>query len=435
MAINIPSEGPVKIDFVDRKLIKQCIHCGMCLSACPTYKVLGSELDSPRGRIYQMRALQEGRIAPDDPNFRLHIDRCLNCRACETACPSGVQYGQLLEATRAFLPPRNRTESALRAVVLNRVFTTPAWLDLLGTGMRLYQKSGLQAVLRRTGLLDRLPLKLGKLEALLPPMQGGVLRAQLPEIMPAQGPKVARVALITGCVQDQFFSLTNAATARVLAMNGCEVVVPRGQACCGALHSHGGERETARALARRNIALFETTGADYYIINAAGCGSTLKEYHHLLAGEPDWDERAHRFSSRVRDVSEFLASIELNRNFGTIRRRITYQDACHLAHGQRITAAPRELLQQIPGIELIEMNEADTCCGSAGIYNVTQYDLSMELMQRKIDNVAATKAELVVAANPGCIIQLMYGVRQRGLRMDVLHPIDLLDRAYRTARR
>jgi glycolate oxidase iron-sulfur subunit len=434
MAINIPSEGPVKIDFVDRKLIKQCIHCGMCLSACPTYKVLGSELDSPRGRIYQMRALQEGRIAPDDPNFRLHIDRCLNCRACETACPSGVQYGQLLEATRAFLPPRNRTESALRAVVLNRVFTTPAWLDLLGTGMRLYQKSGLQAVLRRTRLLDRLPLKLGKLEALLPPMQGGVLRAQLPEIMPAQGPKVARVALITGCVQDQFFSLTNAATARVLAMNGCEVVVPRGQACCGALHSHGGERETARALARRNIALFETTGADYYIINAAGCGSTLKEYHHLLAGEPEWDERAHRFSSRVRDVSEFLASIELNRNFGTIRRRITYQDACHLAHGQRITAAPRALLQQIPGIELIEMNEADTCCGSAGIYNVTQYDLSMELMQRKIDNVAATKAELVVAANPGCIIQLMYGVRQRGLRMDVLHPIDLLDRAYRTAR-
>ena len=435
MAINIPSEGPVKIDFVDRKLIKQCIHCGLCLSACPTYKVLGSELDSPRGRIYQMRALQEGRIAPDDPNFRLHIDRCLNCRACEPACPSGVQYGQLLEATRAFLPPRNGTESALRAVVLNRVFTTPALLDLLGTGMRLYQKSGLQAVLRRTGLLDKLPLKLGKLEALLPPMQGGVVRAQLPEIIPAQGTKVARVPLITGCVQNQFFSLTNAATARVLAMNGCEVVVPRGQACCGALHSHGGERETARALARRNIALFETTGADYYIINAAGCGSTLKEYHHLLAGEPDWDERAHRFSSRVRDVSEFLGSIELNRNFGTIRRRITYQDACHLAHGQRITAAPRALLQQIPGIELIEMNEADTCCGSAGIYNVTQYDLSMELMQRKIDNVAATKAELVVAANPGCIIQLMYGVRQRGLRMDVLHPIDLLDRAYRAARR
>jgi len=196
MAINIPSEGPVKIDFVDRKLIKQCIHCGLCLSACPTYKVLGSELDSPRGRIYQMRALQEGRIAPDDPNFRLHIDRCLNCRACEPACPSGVQYGQLLEATRAFLPPRNGTESALRAVVLNRVFTTPALLDLLGTGMRLYQKSGLQAVLRRTGLLDKLPLKLGKLEALLPPMQGGVLRAQLPEIIPAQGTKVARVALI-----------------------------------------------------------------------------------------------------------------------------------------------------------------------------------------------------------------------------------------------
>ena len=245
------------------------------------------------------------------------------------------------------------------------------------------------------------------------------------------GTTAHRVALITGCVQEQFFSLTNAATARVLAMNGCEVVVPSGQVCCGALHTHGGERETARALARRNIALFERTGADYYIINAASCGSTLKEYHHLLEDDKDWSERAHRFSSRVRDISEFLASIELNREFGEIRRRVTYQDACHLIHGQKISAQPRELLQMIPGLELVEMKEADTCCGSAGIYNVTQFDLSMQLLERKIDNVAATKAQMLVAGNPGCLIQLAYGVRQRGLPMETIHIVDLLDRAYR----
>lgn len=434
MAVQTESkEGRPYFNFVDRSLIKQCVHCGLCLSACPTYKILGSELDSPRGRVYQMRALQEGRISLDDPNFQLHIDRCLNCRACETACPSGVQYGQLLEATRAALPPRNETERTLRRVVLNRIFTTPALLDGVGLATRFYQKTGLQALARRSGLLDRLPLNLGRLERLLPPFQGGIVKEALPEVIPARGTQIARVALVTGCVQDQFFRGTNAATARVLAINGCEVVVPSGQACCGALHTHGGERETARRLARENIARFEATGADYYIINASGCGSTLKEYHHLLKDDQRWVQRAHRFSSKVRDVSEFLASIEINRNFGEIRRRVTYQDACHLAHGQRITVQPRELIQMIPGLELVEMKESDTCCGSAGVYNVTQFDLSMELLERKIDNVVATRAEMIVAANPGCIIQIMHGVKQRGLAMEVIHPIDLLDRAYRAA--
>jgi glycolate oxidase iron-sulfur subunit len=278
MATDTPSSAAIpRFNFVDRGLLKKCVHCGLCLSYCPTYKLTGSELDSPRGRVYQMRALQERRISLESPDFRLHIDRCLNCRACETACPSGVQYGQLLEATRAALPPRNQTEKTLRDVVLKRVFTSPAVLDALGVGMRLYQKSGLQSVARRSRLLDRLPLNLGRLEGLLPPMQGGIVKAALPELTRPRGRTVARVALITGCVQDQFFRLTNVATVRVLARNGCEVVVPRQQVCCGALHTHGGERETARALARRNIAAFEQTGADYYIVNAAGCGSTLKE--------------------------------------------------------------------------------------------------------------------------------------------------------------
>lgn len=428
------SPNPVKVNFVDRKLIKQCVHCGLCLSSCPTYKILGSELDSPRGRVFQMRAVQEGRIALTDPDFRLHIDRCLNCRACETACPSGVQYGQLLEATRAALPPRNETESVLRAVVLNRVFTSASALGVLGAGMRFYQKSGLQAVARTSGLLNRLPLNLGKLEALLPPTHGGIVQAALPEVLPSHGPKRARVVLITGCVQQQFFGLTNAATARVLSINGCEVVTPPGQTCCGALHTHGGEKKTAQDLARRTIALCERAGADYYIINAAGCGSTLKEYHHLLADDPAWADRARTFSSKVRDITEYLASIDLNPNLGPIAKRATYQDACHLAHGQRITDAPRQLIQRIPELQFVEMNESDTCCGSAGIYNVTQFDLSMRLLDRKIDNLIATKANLLVASNPGCIIQLMHGIKQRGLAIEVIHPVDLLDRAYRAYR-
>ncbi|MGH2461740.1 MAG: (Fe-S)-binding protein [Chloroflexota bacterium] len=431
MAIDTESTGSSRFNFVDRDLIRACVHCGMCLSSCPTYKLLGSELDSPRGRIYQMRQLQDRAITVDDPSFQLHIDRCLNCRACETACPSGVQYGRLLEATRAVIPPKSESEHLLKEAVMNRVFTSPALLDALGIGTRFYQKSGLQAAARATGLLGRLPMNLGNLEGLLPRMQGGVVKARLPELIPARGAARYRVALLTGCVQEQFFSLTNAATARVLAINGCEVVVPRGQACCGALHSHGGQRETARALARRNIAMFERTGADYYIVNAAGCGSTLKEYHHLLADDPRWVERAHRFTEHVRDISEFLASIELSQELGAIRRRVTYQDACHLAHGQKISTQPRELLQMIPGLELVEMNEADTCCGSAGIYNVTQFELSMRLLARKMDNVAATNADMIVAGNPGCLIQVAHGVQQRGLRMEAVHLVDLLDRSYR----
>ena len=433
MAIEPVAEAATYVDYVDRKLIKQCVHCGLCLSACPTYLILGSELDSPRGRVYQMRAVQEGRIDLNDPDFRLHMDRCLNCRACETACPSGVQYGRLLEATRAVLPPRNQTDSIIRSVVLNRVFTSSTLLDAAGAAMRLYQKSGAQSLARASGIMNRLPLNLGRLEALLPVFQGGIAKATLPEVIPAQGEKVARVALVTGCVQEQFFSLTNAATARVLAHNGCEVIVPTGQACCGALHSHGGEHDTAKHLAMRLISQFEQTDADYYIINAAGCGSTLKEYHHLLADDPTWAERALRFTNKVRDISEYLGSIDVRRDFGAIHRRVTYQDACHLAHGQKITTQPRDLIRSIPGIELIEMKESDTCCGSAGIYNVTQFDLSMRLLDRKIENVIATKAQTIVASNPGCIIQLMHGVRQRGMQLDVIHPVDLLDLAYRAA--
>ena len=420
---------------VPRSFIKQCVHCGLCLNYCPTYRVLGNELDSPRGRIYQIRALSEGRITADNPKFREHIYRCLDCRACETACPSGVDYGRLVEAARAEIEAATTGEKVTRDVVLKRVFTSPTALDAFGTATRLYQKSGVQRIVRGTGVLNKLPgpLKnLGEMESMLPEIPGPLLPTRLPEtVAPRSGAATYRVALISGCVAQQFFAGTNESTIAVLARNGCEVVTPRGQKCCGALHVHAGERETARQLARHNIATFERTGADFYVINAAGCGSTLKEYGELLEDDPIWAERAHAFTQKVRDVNELVATLDFAHDLGRIEKRVTYQDACHLAHGQRIREAPRQIIRAIPGVELVEMAEPDFCCGSAGIYNLTHPDMAARLLELKMANVEATRAEMVVAPNPGCIIQIAAGVRQRGLPMEVIHPIDLLERSYR----
>lgn len=421
-----------RFDFVDRDLLRQCVHCGLCLPTCPTYRALGIEQDSPRGRIYQMLAMADGEISPNDPRLQLHISQCLDCRACETACPSGVHYGRLLEATRAELKPRSARERWLRRLVLDGLFTSPKLLDAAGLATRLYQHSGLQHLARKAGFLRPLP-KLADLEGLLPRFRAGVAKAGLPEVTPAVGERKYRVAMLEGCVAAQFFGETNQATARVLAANGCEVVVPRAQGCCGALHLHSGERETAKKLARRNVAAFEAAGADAYVVNAAGCGSTLKEYGELLADDPAWAERARAFSAKMRDVNELLAEIPLTMPLGEIRRRATYHDACHLAHGQRIREQPRELLRRIPGLELVDLPESDTCCGSAGIYNVTHYELSMQMLEWKMDAVESTGAEIVVAANPGCIIQIVHGLRERGRSVEVLHPIDLLDRSYQAA--
>jgi len=420
---------------VPRSFIKQCVHCGLCLNYCPTYRVLGNELDSPRGRIYQIRALSEGRITADNPKFREHIYRCLDCRACETACPSGVDYGRLVEAARAEIEAATSGEKVTRDVVLKRVFTSPTALDAFGTATRLYQKSGVQRIVRGTGVLNKLPgplKKLGEMESMLPEIPGPLLPTRLPEtVAPRSGAATYRVALISGCVAQQFFAGTNESTIAVLARNGCEVVTPRGQKCCGALHVHAGERETARQLARHNIATFERTGADFYVINAAGCGSTLKEYGELLEDDPIWAERAHAFTQKVRDVNELVATLDFAHDLGRIEKRVTYQDACHLAHGQRIREAPRQIIRAIPGVELVEMAESDFCCGSAGIYNLTHPDMAARLLELKMANVEATRAEMVVAPNPGCIIQIAAGVRQRGLPMEVIHPIDLLERSYR----
>jgi len=465
-----PSEGPLRRHTHAYDLMRQCIHCGFCLPTCPTYAVLGVEMDSPRGRIYQMQAVAEGRLEISD-DFIEHMNCCLGCRACETACPSGVQFGKLIEAAREQIhlevdtiapqegadthgseeyesllsPTTNVNNASIAAKLLRQFFfglmlPSRSVLTLVFAGLKLYQRSGLQTLVRRTGLLDAvnaLPTPFqGQLkipEALMDSATGAVIQQQLPEITPAIGPRRYRVGMISGCIMDQIFRNINDATIRVLTANGCEVITPTQQICCGALHVHAGEAERGRALAKHNIDVFEQYNCDAIIINSAGCGSTLKEYVHLLRDDPTYAERAQAFSEKVKDISEFLAGIELNRAMGPVERTVTYHDACHLVHGQKIRQQPRQLLKAIPGIKLVDLKEADWCCGSAGIYNISNQEMGHELLERKMNNVSATNASVLATGNPGCMMQIAMGVRERGLDMTVMHPVQLLDEAYQTS--
>jgi glycolate oxidase iron-sulfur subunit len=422
-------------DILDKKLLKECVHCGLCLDYCPTYRLLGHEADSPRGRIYQVRQVYEGKIRPDDPDFREHIYACLDCRACQTACPSGVRYGAIVEAARAVAEPVHASERRVGRAILGAVFTRKPLLEVAGLGLRAYQRSGAQQLVRRSGLLKRLPTRLQEMESMLGPTQGGLRRYTPPRVTPARGEARYRVGFIEGCIMPQFFGDTNAATIRVLALNGCTVYSPPAQGCCGALHMHTGDRPTAQDLARRNIDAFEPLGLDAIIINAAGCGSTLKEYGHLLAEDAAYAERARAFTDKVKDVNEFLASIDLVPPTHPVRMKITYQDPCHLVHGQGIRNQPRQLLKMIPELELVEMKDSDVCCGSAGIYNLTHPDVSVRVLSQKMENFLRTGAQGVVAPNPGCSMQLAYGARRAGADLEQYHVVDLLDMAYGRPRR
>ncbi len=428
-----PYAGSPILDIITEKQLKTCVHCGLCLSYCPTYKATGLEMDSPRGRVYQIRGLASGEIPADDPDLRHHLNLCLGCRACETACPSAVPYGALLEAARAQLPPATETERAIRKLTLGFLFMQPWAMRTAGFGLRFYQKSGLQKLVHQSRILKVLPGKLDEKEAMLPQAQGGLLKAKLPKVTPAQMKPRYRVAFLTGCVQDELFRGTNAATVSVLARNGCEVVIPEKQGCCGALHAHVGVREESRTLARRNIEAFEATGADYYIVNASGCGATLKEYGHLLHDDPEYHERAERFVSKMRDFGEVLVEIGFTPPKGELKARVTYQDACHMKHGQKVFNQPRQLIKSIPGVQLIEMKDSDWCCGSAGIYNVVQPVMANEVLSWKTENIKDTHAEIVVASNPGCAIQIAYGMRKEGKEVEILHLAELLEKAYRIA--
>ena len=467
-----PSPGPLHRHTHTYDLMRQCIHCGFCLPTCPTYAVLGVEMDSPRGRIYQMQAVAEGRMEIS-PEFVDHMYCCLGCRACETACPSGVQFGKLIEAAREqiqlevahtpilserkqevieapgneefpadhYLDRRNvlesLTERVLRHFFFDLMLPSRTFTSLVFAALKVYQRSGLQTLIHRTGLLDvvnALPTPLqGQLktpEELMPSASGELLPPLLPEVTPALTEKRYRVGFISGCIMDQIYRDINEATIRVLTANGCEVITPPMQQCCGALHVHAGEANRGRQLARHNIDVFEPYNCDAIIINSAGCGSNLKEYGHLLRDDPEYASRAIAFSSKVKDISEFLTSIELNREMGPVNRTITYHDACHLFHGQKVKQQPRELLGAIPGLTIVNLKESDWCCGSAGIYNITNQVMASQLLERKMNNIIATGANVVVTGNPGCMMQITLGAKQKGLDLVVMHPIQLLDESY-----
>lgn len=435
-----PEPGPVSLGmpapqgaFDDHRppspeLIEDCVHCGFCLPTCPTYVLWGEEMDSPRGRIYLMKEGVEGE--PMSDSMVQHWDRCLGCMACVTACPSGVQYDKLIEATRAQVErrhERSRTDRALRGLVFS-LFPYPRRLRLLRGPLRGYQRTGLDRLLRRTGLLERVAPQLAAMESLAPRLGRP---ERLPERVPARGPRRAVVGLLTGCVQREFFPGVNAATARVLQAEGCDVVVPRSQGCCGALSVHSGREREGQDFARAIVDTFEAAAVDRVVVNAAGCGSTMKEYADLLADDPAYAGRAKILADNVRDVSELLVELGPVAERHRLDVTVAYHDACHLAHAQGVRSQPRELLRAIPGLELREIAEPEVCCGSAGVYNILNPEPARELGDRKAANIVATGAELLVTANPGCLMQVASAIERSGHPMGLAHTIEVLDASIR----
>jgi glycolate oxidase iron-sulfur subunit len=412
--------------FVDYEKFFDCVHCGLCLSFCPTYVELGTEMDSPRGRIATMRALHEGKF-PLDAEVVRHLDLCLGCRACETACPSGVHYGELIESARSFIEEEYRRPllDRLKRWTMNKIFPNPF-------GVRVFAvilKTGAALGLGRLARSDRLPQKLRYWFSMVPE-RGSVSSATLLERYPAIGEKRYTVAVLSGCVMPALFGATNEATVKVLRHNGCEVVVPKAQGCCGALLLHNGNKPDGLALARQTIDVFSGLHIDALIINAAGCGAMMKEYSELLKDDPAYREKAKQMTAKVKDVAEFLGSIPLIPPSREVKKKVTYHDACHLAHGQNVRFQPRALLRAIPGLQITELQESDWCCGSAGTYNLTEPEMARRLLEKKVKNIEATEAELVVTGNPGCLMQIRAGLQQRGLPIKAVHTVDLLAEAY-----
>jgi glycolate oxidase iron-sulfur subunit len=418
----VPPAGTFEApDVPDLAGLRACVRCGICLPQCPTYRLLGEEMDSPRGRIYLMRAAAEGRQAITAA-FTRHLDLCLGCRACETACPSGVPFGALLEATRAQIEREGRPlhERMVRSLIFG-LFPHPRRLQFLRSLLSFYQRSGLQKVVRASGLLRATP-RLAAMDALLPPIPAP---GALPEFLAGKGRRLGRVGLLTGCVQSVLAPQVNAETAYLLTRAGYDVVVPRTQPCCGALHLHGGRLADFRVQASALAAAFPDD-LDVIVTNAAGCGSAVKAYGHWVPA----DARAERFAAKTRDISEVLEDADFP--LGRLDVAATYHDACHLSHGQGIRTQPRNLLRRIPGLRLLELADSELCCGSAGIYNLLEPDMADRLLERKIERIVETGARVVLAGNPGCLLQIAKGCRGRGLDVEVLHPVELLARASRS---
>jgi glycolate oxidase iron-sulfur subunit len=411
------------------EIIDKCVHCGFCLPVCPTYVLWNEEMDSPRGRIYLMKIASEG-AATINPQWVGHFDSCLGCMACMTACPSGVDYGKLIEATRAQIErhhPRSLGEKLHRRMIF-ALFPRPDRLRLLHWPLLAYQKSGLQTLVRKSGLLRFLPKKISAMETLMPALGRSEF---IPEITAAQVEKRRRVGLLLGCVQREFFPQVNAATVRVLAAEGCEVVAPGEQPCCGALMVHAGEEEAALALARKTIEVFERANVDTIVTNAAGCGSNVKEYGHLLRDDPSYADRAKEFSAKCKDISEVLTELPPRAARNPLRVRVAFHDSCHLQHAQGVRSQPRQLLANIPGLELDEIPENNLCCGSAGIYNLVQPDAAKALGDRKAQLIVPLNADFVATGNPGCLLQLQSSLARLGRKTPVVHTIQLLDASLR----
>ena len=409
----------------------KCVHCGFCLQACPTYVETGLETESPRGRIALMKAVNEERIGITPTVFR-HWDLCIQCRACEVACPSGVPYGRLIEATKAQVERYRRPRLLPRlaaSVLLKRVLPSQRSLTALIAGLRLYQRSGLRRLVRWSRVLRLVSARLASLEASAPEVPRSRFKAA-GQVVSAAGERRARVALLSGCVMPLIHGPEMHAVTRVLARNGCEVVVPKAQVCCGAINSHSGDLDTARELARRNVDVFLQAGVDAVVVASAGCGIRMKEYGELLEDDPEYAGKAERLSTQVKDIHEFLVGLPFVPPAGRLDHRVTLQDSCHLAHAQRITEAPRALLHSIPGVEVVEMANSSRCCGAGGTYTITQRDFSLRLLHNKMNAVEDTAADVLATANPGCHMQLRQGIQRAGLSMEVRYVTDLLDESY-----
>jgi len=408
-----------------------CIQCGFCLPKCPTYRLTGNEAASPRGRIDLMRAVADGDLAAGE--IFTQLDFCLGCRACETACPAGVEFGKLLEAGRAEARvgrPGSRLGALVQRLCLQALLPMPALVQQFASVLHVYQVSGLQQLLRASRVLRHLAPTLATMERRLPRVPARTERHPVPAETAPVGAEQGRVAMLTGCIMPALLPEVNHATAQVLAVNGYRVYAPPAQRCCGALQAHAGEIEMARQLARHNIAVFEATDAEWVVVNSAGCGALMKEYGHLLRDDPAFAARAEAFSKRVCDVSEILTAAPLRQPLYPMPLRVAYDDPCHLLHGQKIHAQPRALLRHIPELQLLEVPESDWCCGSAGVYNLLHPETAQRLLDRKMAHLASLQPQLIVTGNPGCILQLRQGVTQHGLAVEVLHPVEVLARAY-----
>jgi glycolate oxidase iron-sulfur subunit len=422
---------------LDYSVLQQCMHCGLCLPSCPTYVETKIERHSPRGRISLMRAIADGRMEMTKI-FGEEMYFCLGCLACMTACPAGVNYAEMFEHARAEAEVsgvlRSPRRNLIRAFAIRWLFMDLARLQLLGLLIRLYQQLGIQALIRASGVLGLVPKRLRELEAITPDIQPAFSHEMISPVTPSRGQRRFRVALLTGCAQDLIFSDINRDTAEVLAWNGCEIITPPQQSCCGSLHAHNGAWDLAKGLARKQIDQFPLEQFDAIITNAGGCGSHLKHYRKLLADDPDYRERAVLWDQKVKDVHEWLVEIGIEPPPNhAAELRVTYHESCHLAHGQRITAEPRQLLRSIPNLLLFELPESAWCCGSAGVYNIIQPEMASHLLERKLNHIRSTGANIVATGNPGCLLQLINGAKARGMDLRVAHPVTLLAEAYRRA--